>query len=87
MKKGKDGCAIERTLWQTWLKNKLIYTVPSVPPDDVRCAALTSQSLQVSWQPPPNAHSNGIIQGYKLHYEPVLADMWRSVDEMEVSIN
>lgn len=57
-----------------------------MPPEDVRCAALTSQSLQVSWQPPPNTHSNGIIQGYKLHYEPILADMWRSVDEMEVSI-
>lgn len=57
-----------------------------MPPDDVRCAALTSQSLQVSWQPPPNAHSNGIIQGYKLSYEPILAESWRSVDEMEVSI-
>lgn len=60
--------------------------VPSVPPEDVRCAALTSQSLQVSWQPPPNTHSNGIIQGYKLHYEPILADIWRSVDETEVRI-
>ncbi|XP_015430998.1 PREDICTED: Down syndrome cell adhesion molecule-like protein Dscam2 [Dufourea novaeangliae] len=58
--------------------------VPSMPPEAVRCAALTSQSLQVSWQPPPNTHSNGIIQGYKLHYEPILADVWRSVDEMEV---
>ncbi|XP_076767050.1 Down syndrome cell adhesion molecule 2 isoform X2 [Xylocopa sonorina] len=58
--------------------------VPSAPPEDVRCAALASQSLQVSWQPPPNTHSNGIIQGYKLHYEPILADMWRSVDEMEI---
>lgn len=51
----------------------------------MRCAALTSQSLQVSWQPPPNTHSNGIIQGYKLNYEPILADAWRGVDEMEVS--
>lgn len=57
-----------------------------MPPDDVRCAALTSQSLQVSWQPPPNTHSNGIIQGYKLNYEPILADAWRGLDEMEVVI-
>lgn len=57
-----------------------------MPPDDVRCAALTSQSLQVSWQPPPNTHSNGIIQGYKLNYEPILADAWRGLDEMEVII-
>lgn len=58
-----------------------------MPPDDVRCVALTSQSLQVSWQPPPNTHSNGIIQGYKLNYEPILADSWRGVDEMEVTIS
>ena len=58
--------------------------VPSTPPEDVRCAALTSQSLQISWQPPPSSQSNGIIQGYKLHYEPILAESWRGVDEMEV---
>jgi len=57
-----------------------------MPPGDVRCAALSSQSLQVSWQPPSNTHSNGIIQGYKLNYEPILADAWRGVDEMEVII-
>ncbi|XP_053978097.1 cell adhesion molecule Dscam2-like isoform X4 [Hylaeus volcanicus] len=66
------------------LLTQTLEDVPSAPPEDVRCAALTSQSLQVSWQPPPNTHSNGIIQGYKLHYEPILADVWRSVDEMEV---
>ncbi|XP_048515678.1 Down syndrome cell adhesion molecule-like protein Dscam2 isoform X2 [Athalia rosae] len=58
--------------------------VPSMPPEDVRCAALSSQSLQISWQPPPSSHSNGIIQGYKLYYEPVLTETWRGVDEMEV---
>ncbi|XP_076179317.1 Down syndrome cell adhesion molecule 2 [Ptiloglossa arizonensis] len=66
------------------LLTQTLEDVPSVPPEDVRCAALSSQSLQVSWQPPPNTHSNGIIQGYKLHYEPILADIWRSVDEMEI---
>lgn len=64
---------------------KNLVPVPSMPPEDVRCAALSSQSLQVSWQPPPSSHSNGIIQGYKLYYEPVLAEAWRGVDEMEVS--
>ncbi|CAH2009909.1 unnamed protein product [Acanthoscelides obtectus] len=57
--------------------------VPSMPPQDVRCAALTSQSLQVSWQPPSTDHSNGIVQGYKLTYEPVVDDNWRGNDEME----
>ncbi|XP_072747749.1 dscam family member AbsCAM isoform X3 [Anoplolepis gracilipes] len=66
------------------LLTQTLEDVPSMPPDDVRCAALTSQSLQVSWQPPSNSHSNGIIQGYKLNYEPILADAWRGVDEMEV---
>ncbi|CAH1170098.1 unnamed protein product [Phaedon cochleariae] len=57
--------------------------VPSMPPEDVRCAALTSQSLQVSWQPPPTEHCNGLLQGYKLTYEPVLDENWKGSDEME----
>lgn len=50
-----------------------------MPPEDIRCAALTSQSLQVSWQPPPTEHCNGLLQGYKLTYEPVLDDNWRGI--------
>ncbi|XP_030757648.1 Down syndrome cell adhesion molecule-like protein Dscam2 isoform X3 [Sitophilus oryzae] len=57
--------------------------VPSRPPMDVRCAPLTSQSLQVSWQPPPTEDCNGLLQGYKLTYEPVPDDRWRGNDEME----
>jgi hypothetical protein len=49
-------------------------TVPSSPPDDIRCAALTSTSLQVSWQPPVANHQNGLLQGYKVSFEPVLDD-------------
>ncbi|XP_015171258.1 PREDICTED: Down syndrome cell adhesion molecule-like protein Dscam2 isoform X9 [Polistes dominula] len=66
------------------LLTQTLEDVPSKPPEDVRCAALTSQSLQVSWQPPSNTHSNGIIQGYKLNYEPILADTWLSANKMEV---
>lgn len=47
-----------------------------MPPEDIRCAALTSQSLQISWQPPPTEHCNGLLQGYKLTYEPILEDDW-----------
>ncbi|XP_060535010.1 cell adhesion molecule Dscam2 isoform X1 [Cylas formicarius] len=57
--------------------------VPSMPPEDVRCAALTSQSLQVSWQPPPTEHCNGLLQGYKLTYEPVIDENWKGNDEIE----
>ncbi|XP_065347787.1 cell adhesion molecule Dscam2-like isoform X4 [Cloeon dipterum] len=45
--------------------------VPSGPPQDVQCSALTSQSVQVTWQPPPLAKVHGIIQGYRVTYEPV----------------
>lgn len=49
-------------------------TVPSMAPDDLRCAALTSTSLQVSWQPPPINHQNGLLQGYKVSFEPMADD-------------
>lgn len=45
--------------------------VPSLPPEDVRCTALSPQSLQVNWQPPPTLHCNGKVQGYKVHLEPI----------------
>ncbi|XP_033158073.1 Down syndrome cell adhesion molecule-like protein Dscam2 isoform X8 [Drosophila mauritiana] len=57
--------------------------VPSRPPEDVRCAALSSQSLQVSWQPPPIYHTNGLLQGYKLIFEPIIDDIQPSKDEVE----
>ncbi|XP_011496238.1 PREDICTED: Down syndrome cell adhesion molecule-like protein Dscam2 [Ceratosolen solmsi marchali] len=66
------------------LTTQTLEDVPGMAPEDVRCAALTSESLQISWQPPPTSHTNGIIQGYKLHYEPILEEAWPSIDEMEV---
>lgn len=46
-----------------------------MPPEDIRCVALTSQSLQVSWQPPPSHHTNGLLQGYKLNFEQVMENI------------
>lgn len=57
--------------------------VPSRAPEDVRCAALTSQSLQISWQPPPDHYSNGLLQGYKLNFELVIDSMMGSGGEIE----
>ncbi|XP_044016886.1 Down syndrome cell adhesion molecule-like protein Dscam2 isoform X3 [Aphidius gifuensis] len=65
------------------LPTQTLEDVPSRPPEDVRCAPLTSQSLQISWKTPPAAYTNGNIQGYKLNYEPVLPDSWSGSDEME----
>ncbi|KAK3920463.1 Down syndrome cell adhesion molecule-like protein Dscam2 [Frankliniella fusca] len=49
--------------------------VPSSPPEEVRCHAVNSQSLQVSWQPPPSGSINGVLQGYSVQYESVVPDL------------
>ncbi|XP_076641618.1 cell adhesion molecule Dscam2 isoform X1 [Halictus rubicundus] len=43
--------------------------VPSAPPLNVACAALTGQTIQVTWKPPPSDKVHGVVQGYKLLYE------------------
>ncbi|KAH8391710.1 hypothetical protein KR009_001715, partial [Drosophila setifemur] len=45
--------------------------VPSVSPQSVSCLALTAQNIQVSWQSPPKEMCHGVIQGFKLFYEPI----------------
>lgn len=47
-------------------------TLEDVPssPTSCSCIALTSQNIQVSWQPPLKEHEHGVIQGYKVFYEP-----------------
>lgn len=45
--------------------------VPSAPPQDVICTPVSAHDLQVTWNPPDRAHLHGIVQGYKLFYEPV----------------
>lgn len=32
--------------------------------------ALTAQNIQISWKPPPDDAAHGIIQGFKILYEP-----------------
>lgn len=54
-------------------------------PDDLRCAALTSTSLQVSWQPPPVNHQNGLLQGYKVSFEPIADDYLHGKQELRLS--
>lgn len=54
-----------------------------MPPEDIRCVALTSQSMQVSWQSPPAHHTNGLLQGYKLNFEQVMDNLGSTTDEVE----
>lgn len=44
--------------------------VPSAAPQTITCTPLTAQNVQLNWQPPPRDHQHGVIQGYKLLYEP-----------------
>lgn len=48
--------------------------MPSAPPQDIQCGSLTAQSLQLNWRSPPSSKAHGLIQGYKVLYEP--ADEW-----------
>ncbi|KAG8038992.1 hypothetical protein G9C98_003299 [Cotesia typhae] len=43
--------------------------VPSSPPQDIRCTALSAQSLQVSWEAPPDTSLNGVLRGFKVNWE------------------
>lgn len=58
-------------------------TVPSLPPEGVRCAPLTSQSLQISWQPTPVQHTNGLLLGYKVNYEHVGEIVGNESDDLD----
>lgn len=40
-------------------------------PEKVGCSALTSQSVQVWWEPPLPEGRNGPLQGYKVSHYPV----------------
>ncbi|XP_067002094.2 cell adhesion molecule Dscam1 [Anabrus simplex] len=45
--------------------------VPDMPPQDLRCSALSPQSVRVRWDPPPPENRNGVIEGYKVFYRNV----------------
>lgn len=65
------------------ISSQTLEDVPSKPPEDIRCAALNSESMQVSWQPPPSNHINGILQGYKTNYELISEDVIMMNDDIE----
>lgn len=58
--------------------------VPSAPPENIRCAPLTSQSLQISWHQPPTDLTNGLLQGYKVHFEHVADTIGLGNDNIEI---
>ena len=44
------------------------FSAPSAPPQNVRGVAKHSQTLLISWDPPPLDHQNSPITGYTLYY-------------------
>ncbi|GAB6027127.1 Down syndrome cell adhesion molecule-like protein 1, partial [Chamberlinius hualienensis] len=56
---------------------------PSLPPVDLRCTTLTSQSIHVTWTAPSMDSINGILRGYKVVYKP--ASDW--FDDLAESFN
>ncbi|GBL94720.1 Down syndrome cell adhesion molecule-like protein Dscam2 [Araneus ventricosus] len=59
--------------------------VPSVPPQQVDCMALTSQTIKVTWQSPPASAIHGVLKGYKVFYRSV--DDWHEIEDQEVLVN
>lgn len=58
--------------WSSPVIGTTLEGVPEAPPQNVNCTSLSSQSIKISWQEPPAQFHGGIIQGYKIHYRPIL---------------
>uniref|UniRef100_T1JES5 Down syndrome cell adhesion molecule n=1 Tax=Strigamia maritima TaxID=126957 RepID=T1JES5_STRMM len=46
-------------------------SIPTKPPQDIKCSVLSSQSIHLTWQPPPLPSIHGVLQGFKVIYQPV----------------
>ncbi|XP_023244466.1 Down syndrome cell adhesion molecule-like protein Dscam2 [Centruroides sculpturatus] len=55
--------------------------VPSLPPKQVECLPLSSQSIKVTWSPPPMTAIHGQLLGHKVVYRAI--DDWLSIDDQE----
>lgn len=45
--------------------------VPEAAPEGIECSQVSSQSMKISWTPPPVGLHGGHIQGYKVFYRPI----------------
>uniref|UniRef100_T1JE41 Fibronectin type-III domain-containing protein n=1 Tax=Strigamia maritima TaxID=126957 RepID=T1JE41_STRMM len=50
-------------------------SIPTKPPQDVKCSVLSSKSIHVTWQPPPLASIHGVLQGFKVIHKPIIDQM------------
>uniref|UniRef100_T1JJ45 Fibronectin type-III domain-containing protein n=1 Tax=Strigamia maritima TaxID=126957 RepID=T1JJ45_STRMM len=47
-------------------------SIPTKPPRDIKCSVLSSQSIHLTWQPPPQSSIHGMLQGFKINYNQSL---------------
>ena len=59
------------------------HTAPSGPPTDFNAEALSSNSLRVSWNPPPQEEQNGVIT----HYVVTITNLNDGVEIEDVVFN
>ncbi|XP_075908015.1 cell adhesion molecule DSCAM-like isoform X2 [Petromyzon marinus] len=48
--------------------------VPSRPPGTVSVVAMSSEAVEVTWEPPPRDAFNGVLTGYRVTYWPLSTD-------------
>lgn len=48
--------------------HRIIFAVPSSPPESPKCDVLSSTSIYITWSPPPIDSQNGKVRGYKVFY-------------------
>lgn len=58
---------------------------PSASPQSVSCLTLSAKNIQISWQAPPKNFCHGIIQGYKLLYEPTYSENDYNIQETKIT--
>ncbi|XP_077484140.1 cell adhesion molecule Dscam1-like isoform X2 [Amblyomma americanum] len=59
--------------------------VPSQAPQEVQCSPLSSESIRVTWQPPPKSAIHGYLQGYRIWYAQLPASRERGREEKAVT--
>ena len=47
-------------------KNRIIVTVPDLPPAGITANASSSTLITVSWKPVPQGQENGVVLGYRV---------------------
>ncbi|XP_057323530.1 cell adhesion molecule Dscam2-like isoform X3 [Microplitis mediator] len=75
-----DGPGSDPVITQT------LEAVPSSPPQNIACTALTGQNIQVTWKAPPSDKIHGIIKGYKLLYEPANEESTETLGSRDTKI-